>query len=146
MNAIEYKALAETRADPENGMRTVVGIATGRCEGCGGCCGRVLHMSRAERSRLLDYVRDNHVEPHGDWHQMCALLDPVTRRCRAYAARPLICRVWDSPTHAAVAGDPRAGQPCGMRLDRARLMARKIREMDEVDTWELFGLVEAEGS
>ncbi len=54
-------------------------------------------------------------EPDGrQWHpDACAALDPLTRTCRAYAARPLICRTYVSSDVEAceqiARGKPAAG-------------------------------------
>ena len=134
---------AAERTSIENGLRTIHGLRDGECEGCGGCCGRILPMTDRERARLVDYARSHHVTPHADAAQMCALLEPGTRRCMAYQARPLVCRVWDSPAHGEVVGT-RPGQPCGMRRDRARMFWAHALEYRQTDTWELFGLPERE--
>lgn len=143
MDAWEYARLADEKPDAENGAHVVEALASGICEGCGGCCGRILPMTDRERARLVDYSRSHHVTPHADASQMCALLEPGTRRCMAYQARPLVCRVWDSPAHGEVVGT-RPGQPCGMRRDRVRMFWAHALEYRQTDTWELFGLPERE--
>ena len=141
MNAAQY--IAATRGDlagrRENALRTREGMSGG-CEGCGACCGRVLPMSGRERATLVEYVRRHGVRPVATPEQMCALLDPATRRCMAYAARSFVCRAWSSPLQAEVVGT-RPGQPCGLRADMAGTFLRLgMREMGSTDTWELFGV------
>jgi Fe-S-cluster containining protein len=81
------------------------------CTGCGDCCGGApgyVWVGLEEIQALADalglsaaefeaqYVRQVHERksllerPDGD----CVFLDPETRRCRVYAARPLQCRTW----------------------------------------------------
>lgn len=114
-------------------------IVTTSCEGCGGCCGRVLPMTGPERARLAEYVRRHGVEPSGELEDMCALLDPSTRRCRAYPARPYVCRAWCSPSQDDVVGT-RPGQPCGLRASLAGRFWSRIDDYEATDTWELFGI------
>lgn len=139
MDALEYRWNQLKHPDPENGLRVAAGIMSGSCEGCGGCCGRVIPMTDRERARLIEYARSHRVRPHADAHQMCAMLDPETRRCMAYQARPLVCRLWESPTHCAVLG-AKPGQPCGLRADRSRLFLACASESRQTDTWELFNI------
>ena len=81
------------------------------CTGCGGCCSGepgAVWVDRDEEERLaaaagvplaafrLRYTRlvggrvSLRERPGGD----CVFLDPDTRRCRVYAARPVQCRTW----------------------------------------------------
>lgn len=139
MDAFEYLRLCEEQPDLSNGLYTVRGVMSGNCEGCGGCCGRVLPMSKDESARLLDFARRHGIVPHVDGNHMCAMLDLGTRKCMAYSARPLICRVWDSPTHAELC-KRMPGMLCGFRADKIGLMAKLVKNMEMVDTWELFGV------
>ena len=82
-----------------------------QCTACGKCCSgapgyvwvnakevvdlaRVLHMTEEDfRDRFVRKVGNRYslVEyPDGD----CILLDPKTRHCLAYEARPVQCRTW----------------------------------------------------
>lgn len=139
MDATEYIVENLRHPDAENQRRTLAGIAGRTCEGCGACCGRILPMTIRERARLLDYARRHGVEPHADASNMCSMLDPETRRCRAYPARPHVCRAWERPDAAELVGT-RPGQPCGMRADMARAFWAHAEEYRNTDTWELFGL------
>lgn len=141
MDALEFMAKVGADADPENGLRILAGLAKRTCEGCGGCCGRFIPMTDRERARLLEYVRRHRVKPAANKRDMCALLDEGTCRCRAYPARPLVCRAWARPDEAELVGT-RPGQPCGMRADMARPFWAHLGEYNHTDTWELFGIEE----
>lgn len=53
---------------------------------------RFTKYDRAEKVRSLRHQKDEH------FGTICALLDPKTRRCTVYEARPGICRAYpDSP-------------------------------------------------
>lgn len=77
------------------------------CKGhCHHSCGPI-KMSARERQRLAqaghkvsDYqtmLAKAQADPaHAAEHLTCNLLDPDTRKCRAYELRPMICRVWGS--------------------------------------------------
>ena len=139
MGPQEFRERVFANPDPANGLRTLMGISSGNCEGCGGCCGRVLPMSAHEERRLVKYVNIHRVSPSSDSRDMCALLDPDTRMCMAYEARPFVCRVWDSPAHCSViTTGPEC--PCGCREDMGQMFLKAFRVMRPVDTWELFGL------
>lgn len=118
------------------------------CEGCGGCCGRIIPMTKRERARLVEYARRHRldarrheVRPGARSPMDCALLDPDTHRCRAYAARPLICRAWARPGETELLGTTDT-QPCGMRADMARPFWARLEEYQRTDTWELLGIEE----
>lgn len=76
-------------------------------EGCAFCC--ILlgadggTLSEAEARDLHAALAPRAGHPDGSrWHpQACAALDPETRRCRAYDARPMICRTYVSTDAAA---------------------------------------------
>jgi len=141
MDGLRFMERVDREADPENARRILRGLASRSCEGCGGCCGRVIPMTARERARLIEYARRHGVKATANDGLMCALLDMDTRRCRAYAARPLVCRAWDRPDAARLVGT-RPGQPCGMRADMAPTFLGRLGEYQSTDTWELFGLEE----
>ena len=95
-------------------------LAAAACrEGCAFCC--ILAgkdggtISESEARRIHAAVSPKAGEPDGrQWHpDACAALDPLTRTCRAYTARPLICRTYVSSDVAAceriARGTPAAG-------------------------------------
>lgn len=111
------------------------------CKGCGHCCGRVLVTTAADNRRVVRYANRHHLEPvDGNlagvtgMEQACGWLDPKTRECRIYPARPLICRCWGNP-HDGPLFDTKPGQPCGLRLDMADLMVRVRDQLGYYDTW-----------
>ncbi len=67
-------------------------------QGCAFCCilsgGEGGVITEYEAEQLYAAVTPLAGEPDGrDWHpQACPALDPQTRSCRAYEARPMICR------------------------------------------------------
>lgn len=67
-------------------------------EGCAFCCilagGDGGTITEAEAERLHATLAPFAGQPDGrDWHpDACPALDPATRTCRVYAARPMICR------------------------------------------------------
>ena len=75
--------------------------------GCAFCC--ILSgedggtISETEARRLHAALAPRAGEPDGrQWHpDACAALDPETRTCRAYEARPVICRAYVSTDVAA---------------------------------------------
>ena len=75
-------------------------------EGCAFCC--ILlgsdggTVTGTEAARLHEALAPHAGQPDGrDWHpSACAALDPETRLCRAYEARPAICRSYISPDAA----------------------------------------------
>lgn len=96
--------LATQAADPRGPM------ATAACApGCAFCCilsgkdgGTVMEVeARALHTALAPLAG----QPDGrDWHpRACPALDPDTRMCRAYTARPLICRTYVSSDVVACA-------------------------------------------
>jgi len=76
-------------------------------EGCAFCC--ILNgedggtITQAEAMELHTALSPLSGQPDGrGWHpKACPALDPETRRCRAYAARPMICRSYVSGDVAA---------------------------------------------
>jgi len=81
------------------------------CRNCGACCGGApgdvwvadeevaplaAALDMSEDAFLAECVRTRRggrlLKERANWD--CILLDPVTRRCRAYEARPLQCRLW----------------------------------------------------
>ena len=110
------------------------------CDGCGNCCGRVIPADAEDVRRIERYANRQHVAPiannvggHSGREQMCAWLDPKTRRCRIYSARPKICRCWGSPHDGKLLGT-KPGQPCGMRSDMLDVWQRH-GELGDYDTW-----------
>lgn len=121
-------------------------MTSGDCEGCGGCCGRIIPMTKRERARLVEYARTHRLDarrhearPGAGRPMDCALLDPDTNRCRAYAARPLVCRAWARPGEGELVGTTDT-QPCGMRADMVRTFCAHLDEYQSTDTWELLGI------
>lgn len=110
------------------------------CDGCGNCCGRCLVVDAEDVRRIERYASRRHVEPIANnvggpsgREQMCAWLDPTTRRCRIYPARPKVCRCWGSPHDGRLLGT-RPGQPCGLRADMLDVWQRH-GELGDYDTW-----------
>ncbi|MGR3466906.1 MAG: YkgJ family cysteine cluster protein [Shimia sp.] len=100
---------AQTRGAPQ-------GLAC--AEGCAFCCiltGEDGGTITGAEAKALHTALSEVEGPDGrDWHPMaCPALDPETRRCRAYAARPMICRSYVSPDADAcekiAAGEPVPG-------------------------------------
>lgn len=121
------------------------------CEGCGHCCGRMLIGDAQDVMRVKRYARRHHVSPTvpnmggvTEYEQMCAWLDPKTKRCRVYPARPRICRCWASPNDEAVFGT-RPGQPCGMSYRLAALSWVGHGELGDIDTWSMSWTAIREG-
>lgn len=100
-----------------SGLGTPPGLAC--AQGCAFCC--ILSgsdggtITEAEARRLHAALAPLAGQPDGrDWHpKACAALDPETRTCRAYEARPMICRTYVSTDAAAceqvAGGTPAAG-------------------------------------
>jgi len=110
------------------------------CDGCGNCCGRVLTVDAEDVRRVERYATRHHVLPlagniggHSGREQMCGWLDPDTRRCRIYPARPKVCRCWGSPHDGELLGT-KPGQPCGLRADMLDVWKR-MGETGAYDTW-----------
>lgn len=110
------------------------------CDGCGNCCGRCLVVDAEDVRRIERYASRHHVEPIANnvggpsgREQMCSWLDPKTRRCRIYPARPKVCRCWGSPHDGRLLGT-RLGQPCGLRADMLDVWQRH-GELGDYDTW-----------
>lgn len=107
-------ALLGQMADPSGPM------ARAACaEGCAFCC--ILKgadggtITAGEAARLHEDLAPMAGEPDGrDWHpEACPALDPETRMCRVYEARPMICQSYISPDVKAcekvAAGEAAAG-------------------------------------
>lgn len=112
------------------------------CDGCGHCCGRMLVTDRRDNERMARYARRHHAKPtvpniggYNGTNEMCAWLDPDTNRCRVYAARPRVCRCWESPKHANDLIGTKPGQPCGMSATLARVALVGHGQMGDYDTW-----------
>lgn len=110
------------------------------CEGCGNCCGRTVVADAEDIRRVERYASRHHLEPIKDNHcgpspyeQMCGWLDPETKLCRIYPARPKVCRCWGSPHDGELLGT-RRGQPCGLRADMLDVWNRH-GELGTYDTW-----------
>ncbi|KIT18023.1 YkgJ family cysteine cluster protein [Jannaschia aquimarina] len=74
--------------------------------GCAFCCiltGADGGTITAHEARALHEALADRSGPDGDaWHpKACPALDPETRTCRAYEARPMICRSYVSPDASA---------------------------------------------
>lgn len=77
----------------------------GRCSQCGECCADFLPLTFKEVQILKKYIEENNVELT-DWdfinpvtqkhetHLLCPLLDKDTKLCKAYTARPNICKTF----------------------------------------------------
>jgi hypothetical protein len=96
-------------------------------------------MTKREQQVLKKYVKDNGVKPQANQFLYCALLDMESGLCAAYDARPTICRIWSSPNDAKVVAT-RPGQPCGADASKVREFRRIYPDIEQVDTFELFGL------
>jgi Fe-S-cluster containining protein len=90
--------------------------------GCAFCCilpgedGGTITAHEAERLHAALAPRAG--EPDGrDWHaSACPALDPETRMCRAYEARPLLCRSYHSTDAAACEANAAGAPVAGARL------------------------------
>lgn len=114
------------------------------CKGlCHHSCGPI-RMSARERQRLAQAghkVTDHQTmvakaanDPaNADDHLTCDLLDPDTRKCRAYELRPMICRVWGSsdalPCPYGCA--PKDGQPRLTEAQTANLVDATMKSGGE---------------
>jgi len=116
---VEREQAARRGQDPAQGAACAAG--------CAFCCilpgedGGTITAHEAER--LHAALAPLAGQPDGrDWHDAaCPALDPATRMCRAYEARPLICRSFHS-TDAAACEANAEGQPvAGARLAGAHL-------------------------
>lgn len=87
--------------------------------GCAFCCildgGDGGTITEAEARRLHQALAPHAGEPDGRaWHPgACAALDPATRNCRAYDARPMICRSFLSTDAAACETNAAGGAAAG---------------------------------
>lgn len=111
------------------------------CMGCGGCCGRVLPIDMEDKRRIERYATRHHLEPMaGNANdtdiatQSCGWLDPDSKLCRIYPARPKVCRCWGSPHDGELIGT-KPGQPCGLRMDMLDVWGR-LGRLGFYDTWE----------
>ncbi|WP_425052908.1 YkgJ family cysteine cluster protein [Psychromarinibacter sp. S121] len=91
-------------------------------EGCAFCCilqgGDGGTITEAEAIRLHDALAPLAGQPDGrGWHPAaCPALDPETRACRAYDARPTICRSFISTDAEACRVNAEGGQEAGAGL------------------------------
>ncbi|GGD24237.1 YkgJ family cysteine cluster protein [Sinisalibacter lacisalsi] len=91
-------------------------------EGCAFCCilrgGDGGTITETEATRLHDALAPLAGQPDGrDWHpDACPALDPVTRACRVYDARPMICRSFLSTDAAACETNATGGAAAGAGL------------------------------
>lgn len=91
-------------------------------EGCAFCCilagGDGGTITETEAERLHEALTPFAGRPDGrDWHpNACPALDPVTRACRAYAARPMICRSFLSTDASACETNANDGEAAGAGL------------------------------
>lgn len=91
-------------------------------EGCAFCCilrggdGGTITESEAERLHVA--LAPLAGQPDGrDWHpEACPALDPATRACRAYEARPMICRSFLSTDATACEVNANGGTAAGAGL------------------------------
>jgi Fe-S-cluster containining protein len=91
-------------------------------EGCAFCCilsgGNGGTITEAEAKRLHEALTPFAGQPDGrDWHRdACPALDPITRACRVYAARPMICRSFLSIDADACETNANGGEVAGAGL------------------------------
>ncbi|WP_108816477.1 YkgJ family cysteine cluster protein [Loktanella sp. Alg231-35] len=91
-------------------------------EGCAFCCilsgGEGGLITAFEATQLHDALEPHHSKPDGrDWHpEACPALDPETRKCRAYDARPMICRSFISMNAEACEKNAAGGKEQGAGL------------------------------
>ncbi len=91
-------------------------------EGCAFCCilrgGEGGLITEFEATQLHEALAPQQGKPDGrDWHpDACPSLDPVTRTCRAYDARPMICRSFISADAEACAKNTEGGKEQGAGL------------------------------
>lgn len=91
-------------------------------EGCAFCCilagGDGGLITEAEAERLHAALAPFAGQPDGrDWHpDACAGLDPATRTCRVYTARPMICRSFLSTDAGACETNAKGGAAAGAGL------------------------------
>ncbi|MEM0935433.1 MAG: YkgJ family cysteine cluster protein [Pseudomonadota bacterium] len=144
LGAVEAREAAARGADPSNGAACA--------SGCAFCC--ILNgedggtITGSEAVRLHGALAPLAGAPDGrSWHRRgCPALDPETRMCRVYEARPTICRSFHSSDAAACEANA-AGEPVpGARLAGAHLtylaahgLARAtLAGRARVDTYALF--------
>ncbi len=125
--------------------------------GCAFCCilsgqdGGVI--SRAEAEQVHAALTPLGGSPDGrTWHpKACPALDPATRMCRIYNARPLICRTYLSDSAAACEsnanGDPKPGAGVlgaqGLFLAALALCREMLKPIAKVETYALARLAHA---
>lgn len=142
MTEARAEAMLAAIAGTLHGGGEEVGDLPDSCVGCGHCCGRVLPADERDVAALKRYARRHGVKPTvpnlvgvTGYEQACAWLDPATRLCRVWSARPKVCRCWASPKDEHVIGT-RPGQPCGLSPRLAKRAWRgPAAEMGELDTW-----------
>lgn len=120
-------------------------------QGCAFCCilsgGEGGVITAFEAAQLHDAVTPLTGQPDGrDWHPAaCPALDPATRSCRAYDARPMICRSFLSTdadaceTNAAGGAEKGAGL-LGSHLDYLVIHAlcrQALRGITQVHTYSM---------
>ena len=96
--------------------------------GCAFCC--ILSgedggtITGAEAARMHAALAPLAGQPDGrDWHAFaCPSLDPVTRTCRAYDARPMICRSFFSTDAAACEENANGGEADGAAVLSSHLI------------------------
>ncbi|GKY88514.1 YkgJ family cysteine cluster protein [Sinisalibacter aestuarii] len=120
-------------------------------EGCAFCCilsgGDGGTTTEAEATRLHAALAGRAGEPDGrNWHpEACPALDPDTRACRAYDARPIICRSFLSTDASACEANAQGGtEPgsglLGSHLDYLAVLAlirETLKGMTRVPTYSL---------
>ena len=100
-----------------------VAVSNAACtQGCAFCCilsgGEGGVITGFEAKQLYTAVAPFANQPDGrDWHpEACPALDPVTRSCRAYEARPMICRSFLSMDASACERNAAGGEEQGAGL------------------------------
>ena len=142
-------ALEGQIADPAGPM-----AKAGCAMGCAFCC--ILKgddggtISGAEARRLHAALAPLAGSPDGRaWHpDACPALDPKTRTCRAYDARPMICRSYISPDAALceqlAKGEPVAGPGVlgghGLYLSVLALTRETLKGITAVPTHSMAGI------
>lgn len=69
--------------------------------GCGECCSRFLPLSKRELRVLTTYITTHNITltpERADIDLLCPLLDE-NKLCKAYEARPFICRIYNCAFH-----------------------------------------------
>lgn len=78
----------------------------GTCSNCGGCCGVLLPVSKAEIKEIKRYIKRKHIKEQkheeikrdvlrsGFLDMTCPFRDNTAQKCTIYPVRPAICRVF----------------------------------------------------